>query len=66
MTMDQARDRGPEGSGSDDGRTLAGDGEEADAGGPETLMETLSDPDPEADPAESIEEKGEPFDGNHA
>ncbi|MBA2936676.1 hypothetical protein HZF05_21565 [Sphingomonas sp. CGMCC 1.13654] len=31
-----------------------------------SLMDTVSEPDPESDPAEQIEEKGEPFDGNHA
>jgi hypothetical protein len=64
MTMNEVfgRDRGSEGSGADDDRTVAGDGNEPDADGSETLM----DPDRAADPAESIEEKGEPFDGNHA
>ena len=34
--------------------------------GPGSLMDTLSDPDVDADSAEEIEEKGEPFEGNHA
>jgi hypothetical protein len=31
-----------------------------------TLMGTVSEPDPESDPADEIEENGEPFEGNHA
>jgi hypothetical protein len=34
--------------------------------GPETLIDTLSDPDVDTNPAVEIEEKGEPFEGNHA
>ena len=30
------------------------------------LIDTISDPDVDTDPAEEIEEKGEPFEGNHA
>jgi len=37
----------------------------AEADGP-SLMDTVSDPDVDTDPAEEIEEKGEPFDGNNA
>jgi hypothetical protein len=31
-----------------------------------SLMDTVSDPDVKTDPAETVEENGEPFDGNHA
>lgn len=31
-----------------------------------TLMDMVSEPDPTSDPAEKIEENGEPFEGNHA
>jgi hypothetical protein len=31
-----------------------------------SLMDTVADPDIDANPAEEIEEKGEPFEGNHA
>ena len=34
--------------------------------GHDTLMDTISEPDPRSDPAEEIEENGEPFEGNHA
>ena len=33
---------------------------------PDLLAETVHDPDPQEDPKESIEEEGEPFDGNFA
>lgn len=34
--------------------------------GHDTLMDTVSEPDLESDPADEIEEYGEPFEGNHA
>ena len=34
--------------------------------GHDALMDTVSEPDPRSDPAEEIEENGEPFEGNHA
>jgi len=34
--------------------------------GHDTLMDTVGGPDPKSDPAEEIEENGEPFKGNHA
>ena len=34
--------------------------------GHDTLMDTVSEPDPTRDPLEEIEENGEPFEGNHA
>ena len=40
--------------------------EDTSSTGPESLMETVSDPDIDTDPAEEIEEKGEPFEGNYA
>lgn len=31
-----------------------------------SLIDTVSDPDLDTDPAEEIDERGEPFEGNHA
>lgn len=45
---------------SDDGRNLTEDPRQA------SLMDTVSEPDSESDPAEQIEKRGEPFEGNHA
>lgn len=49
-------------------------GEDDKEGGPQddagsegpSLMDTVSDPEVHTNPAEEIEEKGEPFEGNHA
>ena len=49
-----------------DGKTSRGSEEETRTERPQSLMETVSHPDPNADPAKEIEEKGEPFEGNHA
>ena len=38
---------------------------DTDFDGP-SLMDTVSDPEVHTNPAEEIEEKGEPFEGNHA
>lgn len=60
MTLDEilSRDQRLEKSGSDDGRTIAVDKDAPTATAPETLKDTLADPDPDADPAENIEDEG--------
>jgi hypothetical protein len=42
-----------------------GQQDDAASDGP-SLMDTVSDPDVDTDPAEEIKEEGEPFEGNHA
>lgn len=55
-TIDASTRNGP----NDDGRDTTKDAKH------ESLMDTVSEPDPTSDPAEEIEENGELFEGNHA